>query len=110
MLEVVSFTSVEITVFQCFAQLLFQTRDAHRCLSFLLLAPSSESGRGSRVALSLLVSNFGRSLNIHRNLHVMTLLAFNGHDLNAALAGRGHGYPTALHIHSHGDMMRIWHR
>jgi len=89
--EVVALIPVEIGVFEGFAKLSFQSRDAHGCLPFLFFSPGPESRRCARVAFPLFIGDLGCSLYIDRDLDVVALLALDCHDLDAALARRCHG-------------------
>lgn len=108
--EVVSLLSVVLDVFFSVAKLLLKTSDAKRCLSLLLLSSGAEPCRCACVALSLFVRRLGRSLDINRDLYVVTLLGVDGHDLVAALAGGGHGDPATLRVHGYGNVVGLLHR
>jgi hypothetical protein len=98
-LEIVTLAPVVLDILECFTELCFEPADAVRCLSLLLFSSSAESGRRACIALSLFVGDFGGGLHFYGNLDVVALLALDGHDLDAALAGRAHGHASALALH-----------
>lgn len=108
-LEVVPLVSVKFPIFKSIAQLLLQARNAHGGFPLLFLSACAKSRRCTGVALPLFVSNLRSSLNVNRNLYMMSLLAFDRHDLNATLTCRSHGYPTTVRVHSHRYLMGFLH-
>jgi hypothetical protein len=88
---IVSLLAVKGGVFGGVTHALFQPRDAHGSLSFLLFPPSTETCRRARVTPPLFIGALGSSLGLNWNLARRPVLALDGHELDTALAGRSHG-------------------
>jgi hypothetical protein len=97
--EVVTLAAVVLGVFERISKLLFQAGDARRRLTLLFFAPLTEACRCSRIASALLVGQLGGRLHVNGDLHVMALLALDGHELYRVLRRLLYGDHGTLGLH-----------
>jgi hypothetical protein len=79
-------------------ELLLQSRDTHRGLTFFLFSSGTETGGCTSVPPSFLIRNHRGGMYVHWNLNTVALLVFDCHELHAALPRWCHGYHVTLAV------------